>query len=109
MRNSQFIRAVNRACCQINLFLKRHRAAVILAAFVFWSALLVAYGYFDEFDETSPRETRFWGLLFGFFWLTIPMSFAIYLLSRLVLNALVVSSGYKPDEKAWKPSRSDSG
>ena len=66
--------------------------------------LLVAYGYFQELGEVNT-----WSLVFGFFWLTVPMSFATYFIPRVLLHAVALMNGYRPEEDDQKPYRSDSG
>ena len=104
LRIPQFNERIYRASYGASEFLRRHRTTVILAAFVFWSSLLIVYGYFDELGETYT-----WGLIFGFFWLTIPASFATYILPRVVLRVMPIMNGYQPDEDDQQRYRSDSG
>ena len=104
LSTSQLNERIYRASYRASEFLRRHRTTVILGAFVFWASLLIVYGYFDELGETNT-----WGLIFGFFWLTIPMSFATYILPRVVLRAMPIMNGYKPDEDDQQRYRSDSG
>jgi len=74
-------------------FLRRHRTVIIVGAFVFWSAMLAMVGFFDEFGKSS---TGF--LIFGFLWMTVPMSFATYFIPRLLLRVVPLMNGYEPDE-----------
>ena len=80
-------------------FLHRHRTVIILGAFVFWTATLAKGGYFREFDGTNT-----WPLIFGFLWLTIPMSFATYFLPRVLLKIMPLMNGYRHDEREEKRS-----
>ena len=104
MSNSRFNEGIYRASYAASEFLRRHRTTVILGAFVFWSLLLVVYGYFDELGETNT-----WGLVFGFFFLTITASFATYIVPRVVFRVMPIMNGYRPDEDDRQRYRSDSG
>ena len=73
-------------------FLRQHRTTVIAGAFVFWSAMLAASGFFDDLDETNT-----WFMALGFFWMTIPMSFATYFVPRLILRVVPLMNGYRPE------------
>ena len=92
MKLSQFIQEVYRRAYNASDLLRQHRTLIILGAFVFWAATLVAMGYFNEFGQTDT-----WFLIFGFFWLTVPMSFATYLMPRYLLRVVPLMNGYKPE------------
>lgn len=89
----QFNQEVYRRSYKASEFLRHHRTLIILGAFVFWAAMLAAMGYFREFGQTDT-----WFLVFGFFWMTIPMSFVTYLIPRLLLRAMPLMNGYKPED-----------
>ena len=93
MRISETSRQIYRGSYLASEFLYRHRTAIILGAFVFWTALLVVAGFFQEFGEAN---TAF--LIFGFLWMTVPMSFATYFIPRLLLKMMPLMNGYKHDE-----------
>ena len=92
MQFSQSSHDIYRRSYRASQVLRRHRTPIILGAFIFWTALLTATGYFREFGQTS---TAF--LIFGFFWMTVPMAFASYFIPRLLLRAVPLMNGYKPD------------
>ena len=72
--------------------LRHHRTQIIAGALVFWTGMLTAIGYFREFGQTDARF-----LIFGFFWMTIPMSLATYGMPRLLLRVVPLMNGYKPE------------
>jgi hypothetical protein len=94
MNLSQFSQHVYRHSYRASQFLRRHRFAIILGAFAFWTAMLWALGYFRGFGQA---DTVF--LIFGFLWMTIPISFATYIVPRLILRVVPLMNGYKPDEE----------
>ena len=104
MHKSRLTKRIYRNSYRASEYLRRHRTAVISGAFVFWTGVLIVYGYFDEFGETET-----WSLVFGFFWLTVPMSLATYFMPRILLHAVALSNGYEPEEDREGPRRSDSG
>ena len=55
--------------------------------------MLAVLGYFREFDQPNTGI-----LIFGFLWLTVPISFATYFIPRLLLHLVPLMNGYKPDE-----------
>lgn len=93
MRIFEFNNQVYRRSYLASQFLLRHRARVIIGAFVFWTMMLATLGFFQEFGETN---TGF--LIFGFLWMTVPMSFATYFIPRLLLRLVPVMNGYEPNE-----------
>jgi len=93
MRIFEINRQVYRSSYLASEFLHRHRTAIILGAFVFWTAILAMTGFFKEFGEAN---TAF--LIFGFLWMTVPMSFATYLMPRLLLKMMPLMNGYRHDE-----------
>lgn len=99
MRISEINRQIDRGSYLASEFLHRHRTVVILGAFVFWSAMLAKGGYFREFDGTNT-----WPLIFGFLWLTVPTSFATYLMPRVLLKIMPLMNGYRHDEQEEKRS-----
>jgi hypothetical protein len=56
--------------------------------------MLWALGYFRGFGQA---DTVF--LIFGFLWMTIPISLATYIVPRLILRVVPLMNGYKPDEE----------
>jgi hypothetical protein len=93
MHFSQFNQEIYRCSYRASQFLHQHRTAIILGAFIFWTAMLARLGYFAEFGQGN---TGF--LIFGFLWLTIPMSLATYFIPRMLLHDVPLMNGYKPDE-----------
>jgi hypothetical protein len=93
MKRSQFNQDVYRRSYKASEFVRRHRTLIVSGAFVFWAALLAVMGYFHEFGQTDT-----WFLIFGFLWMTVPMSFATYFMLRLVLRAIPLMNGYKPQD-----------
>jgi len=95
MRISEINRRVYRSSYLASEFLYRHQTKIILGAFAFWTAMLAKIGFFQEFGETN---TGF--LIFGFLLMTVPMSYATYILPRLVLKIMPLMNGYRHDEHA---------
>lgn len=93
MRLSQFTNEIYRRSYRASQFLRQHRAIIIFGAFVFWTAVLAASGYYQEISQTN---TGF--LIFGFLCMTVPMSFATYFIPRLVLRLVPVMNGYNTDD-----------
>ena len=91
---SNFNKSIYRSAYLASEFLHLHRTVIILGAFVFWTAVLAANGYFQEFGEGN---TGF--LIFGFLWLTVPTSFATYFVPRLLLKIVPLMNGYRHDEQ----------
>jgi hypothetical protein len=56
--------------------------------------MLWAIGYFREFGRADRGF-----LIFGFFWMTVPMSFATYFIPRILLRVMPLMNGYKPDDE----------
>ena len=56
--------------------------------------MLWAIGYFREFEQA---DTGF--LIFGFFWMTVPMALATYFIPRILLRAIPLMNGYKPEDE----------
>lgn len=74
-------------------FLRRHRTAIIVVGFVFWSAIFVvnvAVGKIGKVDNGF--------LILGFLWMTILPSIATYMIPRLLLQVMPLMNGYNPDE-----------
>ena len=93
MRISPFNEEIYRRSYRASQSLRQHRTIIILGAFVFWAAMLAVLGYFQEFGQI---HTGF--LIFGFLWMTVPMSFATYFVPRLLLRLMPLMNGYNPDE-----------
>ena len=93
MSISQFNEDIYRRSHKASQAMQRHRAAIILGAFVFWTAMLAVLGFFREFGQTNTGI-----LIFGFLWMTVPMSFATYFIPKLLLRLVPLMNGYKPDE-----------
>ncbi len=93
MRISQFNNDIYRRSFRASQYLRQHRTGIILGAFVFWTAVLASLGFFGEFGQAN---TGF--LIIGFFWMTVPISFATYFIPRLLLRIVPIMNGYKPDE-----------
>lgn len=93
MRISEVDRKIFRNAYLASEFLRRHRIAVILGAFVFWTGLLASAGFFQDIGDVSTG----WQIL-GFFWMTVPMSFATYLMPRVLLKVVPLMNGYRHDE-----------
>ena len=94
MNLSQFNQEVYRRSYRASQILRRHRALIMLGAFVFWTAMLATMGYFHKFGQAN---TQF--MLFGFLWMTVPMSFATYVIPRLLLRVIPLINGYKPEDE----------
>jgi len=93
LRISEVNKQVYRRSYLASEFLQRHRIAIIVGAFVFWTAMLAKVGFFQEFGETNTG----W-LIFGFLWMTVPMSFATYFMPRLLLKLMPLINGYRQNE-----------
>ena len=93
MNFSQFNQEAYRRSYKASESLRLYRTQIILGSFVFWAAMLAAMGYFREFGQTDT-----WFLIFGFFWMTVPMSFATYFIPRLLLRVMPLMNGYKPED-----------
>ena len=77
MRISQFNKEIYRRSYRASVFLREHRTVVILGAFVFWTAALASLGFFAEFGQANMGF-----LIFGFLWMTVPISFATYFIPK---------------------------
>lgn len=73
-------------------FLRRHRTKCIFGAFIVWSVILIAAGYFDEDDQANT-----WFLWFGFLWMTVLPAMATYLIPRSILRVVPLMNGYVPE------------
>ena len=93
MSTSRFNERIYHRLHKASNSLRQHRTVIILGAFIFWTAMLGSLGYFREFNQTNRGI-----LIFGFLWMTVPVSFATYLIPRLLLRGVPLMNGYNPDK-----------
>ena len=56
--------------------------------------MLARNGYFREYGHGNVAF-----LIFGFLWLTVPLSFATYFIPRFLLRSVPIMNGYKPEDE----------
>jgi len=93
MRISEFNKQVYRRSYLASEFLRRHRTAIIISAFVFWSAIFVLMILPQEIGKDNNGF-----LVIGYLWMTVLPAVATYLMPRLVLKIMPIINGYRHDE-----------